>query len=80
MKVVALALCTLSLLSALTKRADAADSSPGLETLKLAASTNNGLVKLDPELFDLMTSPSRKWSATIQFTAMSKNMKCAPCK
>lgn len=46
----------------------------------LADASLDGVIKLDEQLFDLLTSPKRNWSATIQLTALSKNMRCTPCK
>ncbi|KAI5122956.1 hypothetical protein M0805_006835 [Coniferiporia weirii] len=47
---------------------------------ELAAASNDGVIKLDEQLFDLLTSPKRDWSVVVQLTALNKNMKCAPCK
>jgi len=37
-------------------------------------------LKLDSKAYDLLTSPDRDWSATIQFTALGPSYKCEPCK
>ncbi|KAJ8521627.1 hypothetical protein ONZ45_g1699 [Pleurotus djamor] len=44
------------------------------------AAAGNGLIKLDPKTFELLTSAKRNWSASIQFTAMDAKRRCAPCK
>ncbi|THU91135.1 oligosaccharyl transferase subunit OST3/OST6 family [Dendrothele bispora CBS 962.96] len=44
------------------------------------AAKGNGLIKLDSKTFDLLTLPSRDWSASIQFTALDRRRRCAPCK
>jgi len=49
------------------------------DRLVALAAANNGIVKLDSETYDLITSPTRDWSAAIQLTAL-KSFKCAPCK
>ncbi|KAG7092494.1 hypothetical protein E1B28_008845 [Marasmius oreades] len=40
----------------------------------------NGIIRLDHKAFDLLTSPKRNWSAAIQFTALDRRRRCAPCK
>lgn len=57
----------------------AAQDSPRQQLVKLAAK-NNGVINLDAETFDLLTSPERDWSASIHFTALDKRRKCGPCK
>ncbi|KAF8590605.1 oligosaccharyl transferase subunit OST3/OST6 family [Ramaria rubella] len=49
------------------------------EKLVSAAAANNGVIKLDDDTYNLITSPTRDWSAVIQLTALS-SFKCAPCK
>lgn len=49
------------------------------EKLAAMAAANNGVVKLDSETYNLITSPTRDWSAAIQLTALH-SFKCAPCK
>lgn len=44
------------------------------------AAAGNGVIKLDPKTFDLLTSPKRTWSASIHFTALDGRRKCFPCK
>jgi len=44
------------------------------------AANNGGAIPLDTDLFDQLTAPDRTWSATVQFTALGKAMKCAPCR
>ncbi|KAF9454505.1 oligosaccharyl transferase subunit OST3/OST6 family, partial [Macrolepiota fuliginosa MF-IS2] len=49
------------------------------QLIKLA-NQGGGIIKLDPKSFDLITSPKRTWSASIQLTALDKRRKCIPCK
>lgn len=44
------------------------------------ASAGNGVIKLNAETFDLLTSPKRTWSASIQLTALDPRRRCNPCK
>ncbi|KAF8077932.1 oligosaccharyl transferase subunit OST3/OST6 family [Lyophyllum atratum] len=44
------------------------------------AKAGNGLIKLDSNTFDLLTSPKRTWSVSVQLTALDKRRKCGPCK
>lgn len=44
------------------------------------ASKNNGVIPLDENLFEKITSSNREWSVVLQFTALSSNMKCTPCR
>ncbi|KAL0581709.1 oligosaccharyl transferase subunit ost3/OST6 [Marasmius crinis-equi] len=44
------------------------------------AAASNGVIRLDPKAYDLLTSPNRDWSAAIQFTALDKRRRCLPCK
>jgi len=44
------------------------------------ATAGNGVIKLDPKTFDLLTSSKRTWSASIQLTALDGRRKCFPCK
>lgn len=67
-----LALCLVTL-------AAAAKKTPHQELVGLAAA-GNGHIKLDERTFDLLTAPSRNWSAAVQFTAMDARRRCAPCK
>jgi oligosaccharyltransferase complex subunit gamma len=57
----------------------AAQDSPRQQLVKLAAK-NNGVINLDVETFELLTSTERDWSASIHFTALDKRRKCGPCK
>ncbi|KAF8559596.1 hypothetical protein OG21DRAFT_1502836 [Imleria badia] len=57
----------------------AAKGSPHDELVQLAAA-GNGVIRLDEHAFDLLTSPQRTWSASIQFTALNPQRRCAPCK
>ncbi|KDQ60806.1 hypothetical protein JAAARDRAFT_55541 [Jaapia argillacea MUCL 33604] len=50
------------------------------DQLVALAAANNGVIRLDSQTFDLLTSPKRTWSASIHFTAMDKRRRCAPCK
>lgn len=54
-------------------------ASPHERLLKLAQQ-GNGIIKLDATSFDLLTSPKRTWSTSIQLTALDKRRKCIPCK
>ena len=56
----------------------AASDSPREKLISLAAA-NNGVIKLDNELYNLITSPTRNWSVVIQLTAL-ESFRCAPCK
>ncbi|TDL27489.1 oligosaccharyl transferase subunit OST3/OST6 family [Rickenella mellea] len=53
--------------------------SPHEQLISLAAA-NNGVIKLDSRSWDLLTTSKRNWSATVQYTALDKNMKCTPCR
>src|SRR5262245_3265946 len=44
------------------------------------ASANKGVIPLDEATYNLLSSPKRNWSASVQFTAMDKRRRCAPCK
>ncbi|KAH7914706.1 hypothetical protein BJ138DRAFT_1123338 [Hygrophoropsis aurantiaca] len=57
----------------------AAKKSPQEQLVDLSTA-GNGLIKLDEQSFDLLTSQNRNWSAAIQFTAMDPKRRCAPCK
>jgi hypothetical protein len=45
----------------------------------LAAATSDGVIRLDPKTFEILTAPSRNWSTTIHFTALDPKRKCGPC-
>ena len=49
------------------------------ELIKLAAA-GNGVIFLDERTYNLLTTPKRTWSATVQLTAMDKRRRCNPCK
>ncbi|KAG6850991.1 hypothetical protein H0H93_004478 [Arthromyces matolae] len=51
-----------------------------LQQLTQLSDASNGHIKLDANTFDLLTSPQRTWSATIQLTALDPRRKCNPCK
>ncbi|KAG0707730.1 hypothetical protein DFH29DRAFT_994754 [Suillus ampliporus] len=50
------------------------------EQLVDLAAAGNGLIRLNEQTYDLLTSPKRDWSATVHFTALSPQRRCAPCK
>ncbi|KIY70929.1 oligosaccharyl transferase subunit OST3/OST6 family [Cylindrobasidium torrendii FP15055 ss-10] len=52
---------------------------PQLELAELAEK-GNGVIKLTPNTFELLTSSNRNWSAAIQLTALDKRRRCEPCK
>jgi len=52
---------------------------PQQQLVELAAA-NGGVINLDESTYNLLSSPKRTWSASVQFTAMDKRRKCAPCK
>lgn len=58
----------------------AASKTPVDQLIELAAASPDGVIRLDEAAFDLITSPTREWSAVVQLTALNKNMKCTPCK
>jgi hypothetical protein len=55
-----------------------ADDAARAKFAKFAAQ-NNGIVKLNSQLHDEILAPGRDWSVIIQYTAMAKEMNCAPC-
>ncbi|KAF9227902.1 hypothetical protein BS17DRAFT_774472 [Gyrodon lividus] len=57
----------------------AAKNSPYEELVELAAA-GNGVIRLDERVYDLLTSPKRTWSTSIQLTALNPQRRCAPCK
>jgi oligosaccharyltransferase complex subunit gamma len=67
------------LLLALPAIALAAQDSTHKQLIKLAAA-NNGVINLDHKTFDLLVSPKRDWSTSIQFTALDKRRRCGPCR
>ncbi|KAF4615316.1 hypothetical protein D9613_003071 [Agrocybe pediades] len=44
------------------------------------ANAGNGVITLNEDTFDLLTSPKRTWSASIQLTALDGRRRCGPCK
>ncbi|KAJ7155947.1 hypothetical protein C8R43DRAFT_416302 [Mycena crocata] len=58
----------------------AASASDTHQKLVALAAAGGGLIKLDSASFDLLTSPNRDWSASIEFTALDSRRRCAPCK
>ncbi|KXN89246.1 Dolichyl-diphosphooligosaccharide--protein glycosyltransferase subunit 3 [Leucoagaricus sp. SymC.cos] len=54
-------------------------ATPYEKLLKLSKD-GNGVIKLDPKSYDLLTSPRRTWSASVQLTALDKRRKCSPCR
>jgi hypothetical protein len=46
----------------------------------LAAATSDGVIRLDPKTFEILTALSRNWSTTIHFTALDPKRKCTPCR
>lgn len=57
----------------------AAKNSAHEQLVELAAA-GNGVIKLNEKVYDLLTSPKRDWSASVHFTALSPQRRCAPCK
>ncbi|KAF9246503.1 hypothetical protein BU15DRAFT_40366 [Melanogaster broomeanus] len=57
----------------------AAKKSPREELVELAAA-GNGVIRINDHVYDLLTSPKRTWSTSIQFTALNPQRRCAPCK
>ncbi|KAI8998550.1 oligosaccharyl transferase subunit OST3/OST6 family [Trametes punicea] len=50
------------------------------EKLVQLAASNNGVIRLDENTYNLLTSPQRNWSASIHFTALDPRRRCGPCK
>jgi len=57
----------------------AASKSPHQRLVELAA-VGNGVIKLDSNTFDLLTSPKRDWSVSVLLTALDKRRGCLPCR
>ncbi|KAJ1310297.1 hypothetical protein OPQ81_007037 [Rhizoctonia solani] len=55
-------------------------ANPTQAKLASLAAKNGGVIKLDSELYDVITSKDREWSAVVQLTAMGDQFKCAPCR
>ncbi|KLO10678.1 dolichyl-diphosphooligosaccharide-protein glycotransferase [Schizopora paradoxa] len=58
----------------------AASSSPHERLVQLADASSDGIIQLNDETFDLVTSSKRDWSVVLQLTAMDKKMRCSPCR
>ena len=54
-------------------------ATPQQQLIQLA-SAGDGIIRLNSDTFDLLTSPRRTWSATIQLTALDKRRRCNPCR
>ncbi|KAJ7219290.1 hypothetical protein GGX14DRAFT_591261 [Mycena pura] len=67
-----LALCSLPL--ALAASADTH------QKLVALAAAGGGVIKLDSDTFELLTTPNRDWSSSIHFTALDIRRRCSPCK
>jgi hypothetical protein len=50
------------------------------EDLDRLAVEGNGVIRLNAETFELLTSPKRTWSASVHFTALQPQRRCHPCK
>ncbi|KZV64920.1 dolichyl-diphosphooligosaccharide-protein glycotransferase [Peniophora sp. CONT] len=50
------------------------------DTLAKLAASNNGVITLDTRTYGLLSDPNRDWSFSVQFTALDKKRRCAPCK
>ncbi|KAF7337098.1 hypothetical protein MVEN_02147400 [Mycena venus] len=68
-----LALCFVSL-----ARVVASDSVH--QQLVALAAAGKGVIKLNSTSFDLLTAPSRHWSASVVFTSLDPRNGCEPCK
>jgi len=44
------------------------------------AAAGGGVIKLDAETYDLLTTANRDWSASIHLTALDPRRRCTPCK
>ncbi|KAA1471152.1 oligosaccharyl transferase subunit OST3/OST6 family [Dentipellis sp. KUC8613] len=72
-------LLPLLLLAALPASILAAKAGVHDQLVKLAKE-GNGVIHLNADTFDLLTSPKRDWSASIHFTALDKRRRCNPCR
>lgn len=68
------------LLALATAKKSAKSNDEPKKNLIAMAAQNTGLIRLNDETFDLITSPDRDWSAIVQFTALKSTYKCEPCK
>ena len=50
------------------------------EDLDRLAVEGNGVIRLNAETFEILTSPKRTWSASVHFTALQPQRRCHPCK
>ncbi|CAK5277409.1 unnamed protein product, partial [Mycena citricolor] len=50
------------------------------QKLSALAAAGGGVIKLDGPSFELLTSPTRDWSASIHFTALDPRRRCSPCR
>jgi oligosaccharyltransferase complex subunit gamma len=57
----------------------AASKSPREQLVDLAVA-GNGVINLDSNTFDLLTSPKRDWSVSVLLTALDTKRRCLPCK
>ncbi|KAF7304898.1 hypothetical protein MKEN_01204100 [Mycena kentingensis (nom. inval.)] len=44
------------------------------------AAAGNGVIRLDADTFDLLTTDTRDWSVSVQLTALDPRRRCMPCK
>ncbi|KAF8334298.1 uncharacterized protein EI90DRAFT_534875 [Cantharellus anzutake] len=85
MYIISKSLAVLGLLSAsLLSTSFAASADKIAETRakfqELAASSPNGVIKLNSADFTAITSPGRDWSVALQLTALGKDLGCQPCQ
>jgi len=50
------------------------------DDLQRLAVEGNGVIRLNPETFELLTSPKRTWSASVHLTALQPQRRCHPCQ
>jgi oligosaccharyltransferase complex subunit gamma len=50
------------------------------EQLVDLAVAGNGVINLNSNTFDLLTSPQRDWSVSVLLTALDNRRRCLPCK
>ncbi|KAF8682273.1 Acid phosphatase-like protein [Rhizoctonia solani] len=55
-------------------------ANPTQTKLASLAAKNGGVIKLDSELYDVITAKDREWSVVVQLTAMGDQFKCEPCR
>ena len=56
-----------------------ASKSPKQQLVDLAAA-GSGVINLNSNTFDLLTSPKRDWSVSVLLTALDKRRRCLPCR